>query len=259
MVTHVNVKDDYGANSLPYGTTSIFSVGYISNTAYPKLIEPHATAIKPEENETEIIYLATGGGKQKDIDTDGRYFIKAVTDSGVNMAHQPITDGIYATVAGNPVYKLKMPIVKGHDYTNIIRDLGNNKGTLYQVIDNTSGQQDSFIDHSLKGKSSGASKQILNFDEWHTWRGENDANQDIGPTARRYDINVTEPPKYIINNADPTKSGTLSDAGTPVVKIRPREPLSDPEFPENPDFPTTTPQTIGYGSTTAPKMRITIA
>lgn len=162
MVTHLQVKDDYGPNILPKGTTSIFSVGYISHTGYPERVTRKTTTIQPGGNETEIIYLSTGGGKQRDIDTNDPDFIKAVNNSGGNMADQPIVDGIYATVDGKPVYKHKIPIVKGHDYTNIIRDLGNNKGTLYQVIDNTSGQQDGFIDHSLKGKTSGPTKQILN-------------------------------------------------------------------------------------------------
>jgi|GEM_PF-4989265 len=197
--------------------------------------EPHI----PRENETEIIYLATGGGKQRDIDTDSPHFIKSVSNSGGNMAHQPIVDGIYATVDGEPVQRFKIPIIKGHDYTKVIRDLGNDRGTLYQVIDNTSSQQDSFIDKSLKGKSAGAAMSGIDGMVKMT------LTKTYGPTARRYDINVTEPPNYIINNPDPTKSGTLTDAGTPVVRVRPRSPLSEPEFPEDPNFPTTTPTIIG--------------
>jgi hypothetical protein len=41
------------------------------------------------------------------------------------------------TADGAPVNKMKIPIVKGHDYTNIIRDLGGSNGTLYQVLDTT--------------------------------------------------------------------------------------------------------------------------
>jgi hypothetical protein len=237
MVTNVKVKDDFGPKILPTGTTSIFSVGYISKTG-----EPNKEGIlRARENETEIIYLATGGGQQKDIDTKDPHFIKSVSNSGGNMANQPITNGIYATVDGAPVQKLKLPIVKGH----IIRDLENNKGTLYQVLDTTANTEDHFIDHSLKGKSSAPIKQLLNFDEWHVWRGENDPNQDIGPTARRFDIDVIDPPKYIKNNIDPTKSGTIIDAGNPVVAVRPRSSLSQPEFPDDPNFPTTTPKIIG--------------
>jgi hypothetical protein len=32
---------------------------------------------------------------------------------------------------------MKIPIVKGHNYTNITRDLGGSNGTLYQVLDTT--------------------------------------------------------------------------------------------------------------------------
>jgi hypothetical protein len=163
MMTNVQVKDDYGPNVLPPGATRIFSVGYISNTAEPN----REGKLIPKGNETEIIYLATRGGQQKDIDTHDPLFIKAVNESGGNTANKPLLDGIYATVSGKPTYKMKLPIIKGHNYTNIIRDLGNNKGTLYQVLDTTSNQENHFIDHSLKGKTSAPAKQILNFDEWH--------------------------------------------------------------------------------------------
>jgi hypothetical protein len=79
--------------------------------------------------------------------------------------------------------------------------------------------------------------------------GEDDKNQDIGPSARRYDINVTEPPKYIINNPDPSKSGTVIDAGTPKVDVTSRAPMD--QGPSLPD-PTTTqiigkPTEVGWG------------
>jgi hypothetical protein len=237
MVTHVNVKDDYGPNILPKNTTSIFSVGY--DSLYAK---PEGGALRTRGNETEIIYLASGGGRQRDMDTDDPEFVQAVSDSRGNMAHQPVSNGIYATVDGKPVQRMKLPIVKGHDYTNVIRDLGNNQGTLYQVIDNTSGQQDSFIDKSWKGKNSGPAKKLMNFDEWHVLRSETDPNQDLGPVARRYDINVTSSPMYIVNNADPTKPGTLLDAGTPTVSVQSRVPMP---YWEQPDFTTTRSQLVG--------------
>jgi hypothetical protein len=81
-------------------------------------------------------------------------------------------------------------------------------GTLYQILDITANMQDSFIDHSLKGKTQSPGKQALNFDEWHSFRSLTDPNQDLGP-ARRYDINVTEAPKYIVNNPNPNMPGTL--------------------------------------------------
>ncbi|MFZ0221881.1 MAG: hypothetical protein WAM42_09345, partial [Candidatus Nitrosopolaris sp.] len=51
-------------------------------------------------------------------------------------------------------------------------------------------------------------------------------------------------PQYIVNNPNPNMPGTLVDAGTPVVAVRPRAPLTtDPGVPRN--FPGTQTQYIG--------------
>jgi hypothetical protein len=45
-------------------------------------------------------------------------------------------------------------------------------------------------------------------------------NQDLGPTARRYDIDVVEPPRYIANNPESNMHGTLLDAGKRVKEFK---------------------------------------
>lgn len=43
----------------------------------------------------------------------------------------------------------------------------------------------------------------------------------LDDVARRYEINVTSPPMYLVNNHNPRMHGVLEDAGTPTVNVEP--------------------------------------
>jgi hypothetical protein len=79
----------------------------------------------------------------------------------------------------------------------------------WELIDTTSKMQDMWIDHNPATDVHSPLKQILNFDEYHINPSSTDPNQDLGPTARRYNINVTTPTMYIVNNENPNMPGTL--------------------------------------------------